>query len=497
MNKKIKIKRITVLFMVLIFTLNSFAAIVSDNDGAAFITKAEFDSLKNNFQTQIDSYNNSIDSKIDGAIAAYLSGISVTKTQILTNIYENSGGKDIKWVNFSSLPTVEPSWNNCAIGIVSVACWTQYGALTGVKGPVAEGTTTNQYTTIAWMQRSSGYPMGANQLSYNTNFDYTKGYTRIELDGEKNNTKKIKSFNWISTAAMTSVYCYELTDITTISRTNSRYGTSPWGNLTFENPSNSTLLSMEDTVNTNNKNSSATMMDTQYCLKLDLTKVVAADKIGTKSVNCTYSANLNYYMQSNLSHPGVASGNWEHVTGPAGRVSTFYTTSNVSTTATLPYVNGDSGLRKFPVQIYKNYNLSDLYNLHINDKLYSGARLCQTNGNSKLVFCINAGTEKQADKFSSITGLKMRIAFNDKAFEDDADQKITGNINITKIGNIQTNSNYIEFNSGDTEKEITLDVQTKTLVYVKAQLLNNDSSIYTGYEYAGWIDIGEITATED
>ena len=66
--------------MVLIFTLNSFAAIVSDNDGAAFITKAEFDSLKNNFEAQIDQYNQSIDSKIDGAIAAYLSGISTTST---------------------------------------------------------------------------------------------------------------------------------------------------------------------------------------------------------------------------------------------------------------------------------------------------------------------------------------------------------------------------------------------------------------------------------
>ena len=55
-------------------------AIVGDNDGSAFITKAEFDSLKNNFQSQIDQYNTSIDSKIDGAIAAYLAGIHVAKS---------------------------------------------------------------------------------------------------------------------------------------------------------------------------------------------------------------------------------------------------------------------------------------------------------------------------------------------------------------------------------------------------------------------------------
>ena len=44
---------------------NIFAVAVSDNDGSAFITKAEFDSLKNNFQSQIDSYNTGIDTKIE------------------------------------------------------------------------------------------------------------------------------------------------------------------------------------------------------------------------------------------------------------------------------------------------------------------------------------------------------------------------------------------------------------------------------------------------
>ena len=72
------------LFLVLLFSIESFAAIVSDNDGSAFITKAEFDSLKNDFQAQIDKYNTSIDSKIDGAIAAYLAGIKTSKSVRVT-----------------------------------------------------------------------------------------------------------------------------------------------------------------------------------------------------------------------------------------------------------------------------------------------------------------------------------------------------------------------------------------------------------------------------
>ena len=71
-------KKALCLIFAFLFSIESMAAAVSDNDGSAFITKAEFDSLKNNFQSQIDQYNTSIDSKIDNAIAAYLSGISIS-----------------------------------------------------------------------------------------------------------------------------------------------------------------------------------------------------------------------------------------------------------------------------------------------------------------------------------------------------------------------------------------------------------------------------------
>lgn len=69
---------LTILIIVFIAS-NVLGAVVSDNDGSAFITKSEFDSLKNDFQAQLDKYNTSIDSKIDDSIASYLSGIKVTK----------------------------------------------------------------------------------------------------------------------------------------------------------------------------------------------------------------------------------------------------------------------------------------------------------------------------------------------------------------------------------------------------------------------------------
>ena len=65
-------KKALCLIFAFLLSINSFAAIVSDNDGSAFVTKAEFEALKNNFADQVDNYNDSIDSKIDGAIASYL-----------------------------------------------------------------------------------------------------------------------------------------------------------------------------------------------------------------------------------------------------------------------------------------------------------------------------------------------------------------------------------------------------------------------------------------
>ncbi len=88
------VKRALALFLVVLMSIENFAAVVGDNDGAAFITKAEFDSLKNNFQSQIDQYNTSIDAKIDGAIASYLAGIK-------TNAIRSPGFIYSQWDEFS------------------------------------------------------------------------------------------------------------------------------------------------------------------------------------------------------------------------------------------------------------------------------------------------------------------------------------------------------------------------------------------------------------
>ena len=90
-----------IIILCISFISNTFAAIVSDNDGSAFITKAEFEALKKNFSSQIENYNESIDKKIDGAIAAYLAGLAGKKVLLdcLYNNYKLVGNVDttLKW----------------------------------------------------------------------------------------------------------------------------------------------------------------------------------------------------------------------------------------------------------------------------------------------------------------------------------------------------------------------------------------------------------------
>ena len=84
MLKKIEFKALFLIFVIIVqLVFFSFSAVVSDNDGTAFISKAEFDTLNNSFQSQINTYNAQIDNKIDDAIASYLAGMKSEVTSVV------------------------------------------------------------------------------------------------------------------------------------------------------------------------------------------------------------------------------------------------------------------------------------------------------------------------------------------------------------------------------------------------------------------------------
>lgn len=71
MNKKL-IKVLLSSLLVFAITTNIFAAVVSDNDASALVTKAEFEAYKKNFDSKVETYANGITVFIDGAIVVYL-----------------------------------------------------------------------------------------------------------------------------------------------------------------------------------------------------------------------------------------------------------------------------------------------------------------------------------------------------------------------------------------------------------------------------------------
>lgn len=72
MNNLLKIsKKILLFILMLVFSINSFAA-VSIQDGSTFVTKAEFSVDMNNLSNRMSKLENSIDTKIDSYVSAYL-----------------------------------------------------------------------------------------------------------------------------------------------------------------------------------------------------------------------------------------------------------------------------------------------------------------------------------------------------------------------------------------------------------------------------------------
>lgn len=110
MKKKNIIKRIMTLVLICILSIESLSAIVSDNDGSAFVTKSEFEALKENFAKQVDNYNESIDTKIDGAIAAYLAGIKLSTKETVKTYVEKY--KDLYWCHDFSIEAKEKKWTS-------------------------------------------------------------------------------------------------------------------------------------------------------------------------------------------------------------------------------------------------------------------------------------------------------------------------------------------------------------------------------------------------
>ncbi len=131
-------KALSVAFLVLL-TFNTKAIVISDTDDEAFMTKSEFDSLKNDFELQMSTYNANLDSKIDVAISNYLAGITVNKepTELWSGIMYSTNNK-FRWASFN-LPESSPKADIVNNTIVNVTRYHNHPECLAYTGYRAHG----------------------------------------------------------------------------------------------------------------------------------------------------------------------------------------------------------------------------------------------------------------------------------------------------------------------------------------------------------------------
>lgn len=91
------------LVIIMSININTYAAI-GGNDGSAFITKSEFDAVINTFNEQMDNYEKSLVSKIDGAIANYLTALSDEVTIMLDDLSSRVVAVGSQYTTFYNYP---------------------------------------------------------------------------------------------------------------------------------------------------------------------------------------------------------------------------------------------------------------------------------------------------------------------------------------------------------------------------------------------------------
>ncbi len=159
-----KIKRIIsfILLSLIITNISNYAAIVSSDDGSAFVNKADFEALKEEFDSQLERYNNSIDRKIDGAIANYIAGINVVKP-----ISENIINKTWKQVS-----AISGALDN-TFKVPNLNLQFMLGTIYSSNGDVAEKSTPSQVSGAYWTAVTHW-----SRLSYEETWSTTKNCYR-------------------------------------------------------------------------------------------------------------------------------------------------------------------------------------------------------------------------------------------------------------------------------------------------------------------------------
>ena len=221
-----RLKKLIYIFIVLAMVSQNFAAIISDNDGSAFVTKNEFEALKSDFQNQIEKYSLSIEGKIDGAIANYLAAIRIATKEAKEVAYFKNFESDTTTCTMRAYNELPFGYGNPKVnaGFNQGAVYTGNGRSKFYKSTLdasfAYGGNTNAKRRFV-----SKFKIGSvdkfRWVGYSTNYQEQFNITWIFNAGDRDTGFADGNYN---------VYCFGRSDLSDTASTKNTEGTTFWIN---------------------------------------------------------------------------------------------------------------------------------------------------------------------------------------------------------------------------------------------------------------------------
>lgn len=166
-----------------------YAALISDNDSAPFVTKAEFSALKENVRKEISDYEKKVDEKIDGMIDNYLQNMALHNTIYLGSMLDGEGKYGSKILRWSSDETGRRDSASQKYLMLDLVHWD------AVWYPLATNFTFLHQIQTAVVYEPIGTTKATEPAKYNTwRYEYDLSHNKVYVPGIL--TPKVKI--WIS-----------------------------------------------------------------------------------------------------------------------------------------------------------------------------------------------------------------------------------------------------------------------------------------------------------
>ena len=449
----------------------TFAAIVSDNDGSAFVTKAEFEQLKSDFNSQITNYNDSIDKKIDGAIASYLAGIKLSQKT-----------EQVSLINKINDACSDAYMDNGVLTNYGYRCMAKKYNVPTTQEP--KGAVTGAFFHRSWIGATDGSPFMGGWERVGLTYD-TRGRIQeidIPTTGRKNGIylmmNKYNGSYYLSNELSDIMYKYYISGNSAAHTTN--YPPYPsqrlvWTLPEFKDETNTWLINYSDiTASWDGTAGSAgyirCMYGATYEMNATPSVIPVCGKVTGTALGLENSKVKNKKLQSTVYdwswYPASQLLSWVKDGG------TWKGTGDIGVAAL-------SGKFYFNCHPYETITLSDL--IDYNATISYGEGKVAIYGGLPLFKATDGGEVTIKITFKSKDNHDVYIGLQKSQFENNETYNIASSLNLRNENDVQYTTNKF---SSETEHVLKMDVNKDDVIWIKTYDAESDTT-FTGAVTSG------------